>query len=68
MGMLGHKSWTWQCVVEVGMPRRLQNITTMLAEDTTTKPREGVMGVILEPIVLMTRSPKRTRPIWGSQA
>ena len=52
-------------MVEVGIPRRLQNITTMLAEDTTTKPREGVMGVILEPIVLMTRSPNRTKPIWG---
>ena len=51
-------------MVEVGIPRREHTITTRFAEETTTNPREGVMAVSLEPIVVMTRSPNMTRPTW----
>ena len=56
------RAMTWQWVVEVGMPRKVQPITTSEADTTTMKPREGVMGVILVPMVMMTRLPNMRRP------
>ena len=53
---------TWQWVVEVGIPAMLQTITTTEAVRTTVKPRLGVMRLILEPIVSMTRLPQQTMP------
>jgi hypothetical protein len=48
------------------MPRSEQSMTTMLAEETTAKPSDGVIAVILDPIVVITRSPNITKPIWES--
>ena len=55
---------TWHWVVDVGMPIRVQSMRTKFDEMTTTKPREGVIGVILDPIVVITLSPNMIRPSW----
>ena len=55
---------TWHWVVDVGMPIRVQSMRTKFEEMTTTKPREGVIGVILDPIVVITLSPNMIRPSW----
>ena len=39
MMMLMILIWTWQCVVDVGMPAILQTITTTEAVSTTVKPK-----------------------------
>merc|ERR1712176_1580298 len=55
------RAMTWQWV-EVGIPRKVQPITTSEADTTTMKPREGVMGVILVPMVMITLLPNMRRP------
>merc|ERR1712115_420506 len=53
------RAMTWQWVVEVGIPRKVQPITTREADTTTMKPREGV---ILVPMVMITLLPNMRRP------
>ena len=53
---------TWHCVVDVGMPMRVQSMRTKFEEITTTKPRLGVIGVIFDPIVVITLSPNMISP------
>ena len=55
---------TWHWVVDVGMPMRVQSIRTKFEEITTTKPRDGVIGVIFDPIVVITLSPNMISPSW----
>ena len=55
---------TWHCVVDVGMPMRVQSMRTKFEEITTTKPRLGVIGVIFDPIVVITLSPNMISPSW----
>ena len=54
---------TWHWVVDVGMPTRVQSMRTKFDEMTTTKPNDGVIGVIFDPIIVITRSPNMIRPI-----
>ena len=53
---------TWHWVVDVGMPIRVQSMRTKFDEMTTTKPNDGVIGVIFDPIVVIPRSPNMIRP------
>ena len=46
------------------MPMRVQSIRTKFDEMTTTKPRLGVIGVIFDPIVVITLSPNMISPSW----
>merc|ERR1719483_1883051 len=54
---------TWQWVVEVGIPAMEQIITTMEAVRTTVNPSEGVILLILDPMVTITLFPKQMSPI-----
>ena len=44
------------------MPAIEQIITTIEAVRTTVKPSEGVILLIFDPIVIITRFPKQTSP------
>ena len=62
INFLSAEKVTWHWVVDVGMPTRVQSIRTKFDEMTTTKPNDGIIGVIFDPIVVITRSPNMIRP------
>ena len=54
---------TWQWVVDAGRPKQEHPMITIDALRTTANPYDGVNRLILDPIVMITRDPKISRPI-----